>query len=80
MAANRVTINTIAGFDEVNDRRRTVNGLPVEAMGPENVVVLGADVDYPVQVVPYSGGYYFLCLMTSFKNPRPFKFFNFYSS
>ena len=54
VASNRANIATVIGAEDSNDRR-SVNGMPVSAMGPENVVVLGANVEFPVQVVPYSG-------------------------
>ena len=55
MADNRATLETVTGVEDINIRRQSVNGMPVQAMGPENVVVIGANTDYPTQVVPYSG-------------------------
>ena len=54
MANNRENLATMIGINEPNTRR-SVNGMPVSAMGPENVVVIGANAEYPLQVVPYSG-------------------------
>ena len=54
-AENHVAIETLNGFDGSVTRRRSINGMPVDAMGPVDAVVFGDNVNYPAKVVPYSG-------------------------